>query len=283
MHLMPFIAGPCVIEDEGFILEVAQECKKQLEGLPIDFYFKSSFDKANRTSVHGFRGPGLHNGLKILEKVKNKTGLRVFTDFHTPDQAESVARIVDFIQVPAFLCRQTDMIMAATKACLRYQRKLNLKKGQFVSPWDMRHAIQKVCQTIESDIPPDWLFLTERGTCFGYNTLVVDMISFDAMKNFGVPVLHDVTHSVQKPSAGVNSSGGQREFLEVLARAAMAAGASGLFVECHPNPRNAKSDGATALPLSLLRPFVEQCLAIKKIVDQLPRLLSQETLSQFNL
>ena len=181
-RLFPLIAGPCVIEDEGLTLEIAQELKRQLQGLPIDLYFKASFDKANRTSIDGFRGPGMEAGLTILSNIRAKTGLKLLTDFHTPDQAEPVAQIVDFLQIPAFLCRQTDMIIAGAEAALRHGRKLNVKKGQFLAPSDAKNIVEKVMavqKKSDSKAPiSDWFYLIERGTSFGYNTLVVDMTSF---------------------------------------------------------------------------------------------------------
>ena len=288
---MPVIAGPCIIESEGFALEVAQECKRQLEGLSIDFYFKASFDKANRTSIDSFRGPGLQEGLKILDKVKSQVGVKIFTDFHTPEQAERVSEVVDFIQIPAFLCRQTDMITAATTAVLKYKKKLNIKKGQFLAPWDSEHLIEKVrkiAQRRGAELSkPAWFFMTERGSSFGYNNLIVDMISFECIKQFGVPVLYDATHSIQRPSGGNKNSAGRREYLECLTRAALAAGASGLFLECHPDPVSAKSDAATAFYLEHLRTFIEQCLKIYETVYSLPKLLpesqAQNNIEKLNL
>jgi 2-dehydro-3-deoxyphosphooctonate aldolase (KDO 8-P synthase) len=275
------IAGPCVIEDEGFVLEVAQELKRQLQGIDVDFYFKSSFDKANRTSIHSFRGPGLEKGLKILSKVKADLGLKVLTDFHTPDQANAVAEVVDYLQVPAFLCRQTDMIVAAAEAALKFKRKLNIKKGQFLAPWDTKNIVEKIREVEGSKKGSDhWFTLTERGTTFGYNRLVVDMISFQCMQEFGVPVIFDATHSVQKPGAGDGgkSTGGMREYLESLARAAMAAGADGLFMECHPRPEVAKSDGPNAFYLQHVGEFVKQMLAINRLVSSQKKLLPKTSL-----
>lgn len=281
------IAGPCVIEDEGLVQEVAAELKRQLSGLPIRLYFKASFDKANRTSIEGFRGPGLQDGLKILERVRAKTGLPLLTDFHTPDQAEAVAAVVDFMQIPAFLCRQTDMIVAAAQAALKHGRRLNVKKGQFLAPWDAKNIVEKV-RAVEararsagassaSQPAADWFCLTERGVSFGYNTLVVDMVSFQTMKGFGVPVIYDATHSIQSPGAGSGgkSTGGKREYLEVLARAAMAAGADGLFMECHPRPAQAKSDGPNAFYLEHVGTFVKQMLEIRALVSGMPKLLPE--------
>jgi 2-dehydro-3-deoxyphosphooctonate aldolase (KDO 8-P synthase) len=282
---MTLIAGPCVIEDEGLVLEVAQELKHQLNGLPVQLYFKSSFDKANRTSIEGFRGPGLEEGLKILSRVRERTGLPLLTDFHTPDQAMPVAEIVDFLQVPAFLCRQTDMIIAAGEAALKYGRRLNVKKGQFLAPWDAKNIVEKVHEVErrwkssgkKTSVQKDWFCLTERGTSFGYNTLVVDMSSFQCMQQFGVPVIYDATHSIQSPGAagGGKSTGGKREYLETLARSAMAAGADGIFMECHPRPEKAKSDGPNAFYLEHVGTFVRQLLQIRSLVKGMPKLLPE--------
>jgi len=283
---MTLIAGPCVIEDEsldsGLVFEVAEELKRQLkpaiESGEIRLYFKSSFDKANRTSIDGFRGPGLSLGTKILDRVRAKTGLPVLTDIHTPEQAAPVAELVDFLQVPAFLCRQTDMIVAAAEAALKFKRRLNVKKGQFLAPWDAKNIVDKA-RAVEKKLglkgEADWLCLTERGSSFGYNNLVVDMSSFQIMSSFGVPTIHDATHSVQSPGAGSGgtSTGGRREIIEVLARAAMAAGADGLFMECHPRPEVAKSDGPNAFYLEHVGTFVRQMLEFRKLAANSPKLL----------
>jgi 2-dehydro-3-deoxyphosphooctonate aldolase (KDO 8-P synthase) len=281
---MTLIAGPCVIEDEGLVLEVAQELKRQLEGLPVDLFFKASFDKANRSSIEGFRGPGISEGLKILAGVKAKTGLKLLTDFHTPDQAETVAEVVDFLQIPAFLCRQTDLVVAGAEACIKHGRRLNVKKGQFLAPWDAKNIVEKVREVeakhgkkVGGDHPNEGLWLTERGTSFGYNTLVVDMIGFQTMQRFGVPVIYDATHSIQMPGGGPGgkSTGGKREYLETLARAAMAAGANGLFMECHPRPAQAKSDGPNAFYLEHVGTFIRQLLEIRRVVSAMPKLLPE--------
>ena len=278
---MTLIAGPCIIEDEGLILEVAQELKRQLLDLPVRLYFKASFDKANRTSIEGFRGPGMSDGLKMLSRVREKTGLALLTDFHTPDQAEPVAEVVDFLQIPAFLCRQTDMIIAGAEAALKHGRRLNVKKGQFLAPWDARNIVEKVRAVEEkvkaSGLAKDWFCLTERGVSFGYNQLVVDMKSFQCMQAFGAPVIYDATHSIQTPGAapGGKSTGGQREYLETLARAAMAAGADGLFMECHPRPSEAKSDGPNAFYLEHVGTFIKQLLEIRAVVHSHPKLLPE--------
>jgi 2-dehydro-3-deoxyphosphooctonate aldolase (KDO 8-P synthase) len=282
---MTLIAGPCVIEDEGLILEVATELKRQTADLPVRLYFKASFDKANRTSIDGFRGPGMQAGLKMLERVKIKTGLPLLTDFHTPEQAEAIAEVVDFLQIPAFLCRQTDMIVAGAEAAIRKGRRLNVKKGQFLAPWDAKNIVEKLHAVAKKlgreDLPRDWACLTERGVCFGYNTLVVDMVSFQTMKGFGFPTIYDATHSIQTPGggAGGKSTGGKREYLEVLARSAMAAGADGLFMECHPRPHEAKSDGPNAFYLEHVSTFLKQLLAIRSLVAGMPKLLPEARVS----
>lgn len=273
------IAGPCVIEDEGLVLEIAEELKKQLGNLPIDFYFKASFDKANRSSSSSFRGPGLDKGLSILKRVKDKTGLKLLTDFHEPHQADKVAELVDYIQVPAFLCRQTDVIEAAVSASEKYNSKLNIKKGQFLAPWDVHHIVEKVKSfSSQPHKVSEWFTVTERGVSFGYNRLIVDMTSFKEIKKTGIRSVYDATHSVQKPGAGADgkSTGGSRESIEVLSRAAMAAGAEGLFFECHPQPDKAKSDAENALYLDLAGSFVKQMLEIKALTEKLPELLPEE-------
>lgn len=276
---MIVIAGPCVIEDEALMLETAQELKRQLTGLPVQLYFKSSFDKANRSSIEGFRGPGLKKGLEILERIREKTGLPIFTDFHTPEQAEPVAAVCDFLQVPAFLCRQTDMIAAASEACIRHRRKLNIKKGQFLSPAEAKNIVEKV-RSVEAKTPhsdKEWFYLCERGSTHGYGDLIVDMRSIPTLKKFGVPVIYDATHSIQSPGggAGGKSTGGKREFLETLARAAFMAGADALFMECHPNPSEAKSDGPNAMPLQHVGTFIRQILEIHTLAKKLPYLLPE--------
>ncbi|HUP56296.1 MAG TPA: 3-deoxy-8-phosphooctulonate synthase, partial [Bdellovibrionota bacterium] len=278
---MTLIAGPCVIEDEGLVLEVAQELKRQLTGFPIELYFKASFDKANRTSIDGFRGPGMEEGLKILSRVRERTGLNLLTDFHTPEQAAPVADVVDFLQIPAFLCRQTEMIVAGAEATLKKGRRLNIKKGQFLAPWDAKNIVEKVraveARSSKKAARPDWTTLTERGVSFGYNTLVVDMTSFQTMAKFGFPTIFDATHSVQSPGAGAGgkSTGGKRENIEVLARAAMAAGADGLFMECHPRPEKARSDGPNAFYLEHVGAFVKQLLEIRALTRTMPKLLPE--------
>ena len=275
---MTLIAGPCVIEDEGLVMEIATELKRQLHGLPVQLFFKASFDKANRSSIDGFRGPGMTEGLKILTKVKEKIGLPLLTDIHTPDQAEEVAKHIDFLQIPAFLCRQTDLIVSVTEAAIKWNRKVNVKKGQFLAPWDTKNIVEKV-RAVESKHGSRKidLHLTERGASFGYNSLVVDMTSFQTMSRFGVPTIYDATHSIQSPGGGPGgkSTGGKREYLEVLARAAFAAGADGLFMECHPRPSMAKSDGPNAFYLEHVEAFIKQILEFRKLAQTLPKLLPE--------
>jgi 2-dehydro-3-deoxyphosphooctonate aldolase (KDO 8-P synthase) len=275
---MTLIAGPCVIEDEGLVMEIATELKRQLHGLPVQLFFKASFDKANRSSIDGFRGPGIEEGLKILTKVKERLGLPLLTDIHTPDQAEEVAKHIDFLQIPAFLCRQTDLIVSVTEAAIKWNRKINVKKGQFLAPWDTKNIVEKV-RAVEAKHGAKRidLHLTERGTSFGYNTLVVDMTSFQTMSKFGVPTIYDATHSIQSPGGGPGgkSTGGKREYLEVLARSAFAAGADGLFMECHPRPELAKSDGPNAFYLEHVGEFIKQILEFRKLAQTFPKLLPE--------
>jgi 2-dehydro-3-deoxyphosphooctonate aldolase (KDO 8-P synthase) len=237
---LAFICGPCVIESEDHCLMLASALRQALAG---PFLFKASFDKANRSSLGSYRGPGLREGLRILAEVKRRTGLPLLTDIHTPDQASPAAEVADVLQIPAFLCRQTDLLVEAG----RTGRAVNIKKGQFVAPLDMRHAVEKVLSTGNPRV-----FLTERGACFGYNNLVVDMRAIPQMRSLGVPVVFDATHSVQLPGAAGASSGGAPEFIEPLASAAVAAGADAVFVEVHEAPERALSDGPNALRLALV-------------------------------
>lgn len=255
-------SGPCVLESEDLAMEIAESLKEQMApfGDRVILNFKGSFDKANRTSIDSYRGPGIENGLKILEKVKAKTGLPVITDYHLPEQADEVASVVDTLQVPAFLCRQTDMIIAGAEACKKYERTLKIKKGQFLSPEETENIVDKAVNFIKKD----QILLTERGTSFGYNNLVVDMASFSIMKSFGVRTIHDATHCVQRPGGLGNKTGGKREQILVLARAAIAAGADGIFMECHPNPDKALSDASTSLDLSKAGGIIESLLRIKE-------------------
>jgi 2-dehydro-3-deoxyphosphooctonate aldolase (KDO 8-P synthase) len=238
--MFKLIAGPCVIESEELVFEVANHLNEVCKKLGIELIFKSSFDKANRTSIYSYRGPGLERGIEILDKVKKTFKLKVLTDIHEPYQAEKVAAVVDYIQIPAFLCRQTDLLCAAAKT----GKSINVKKAQFLAPWDMKNVIKKIEECGNNDI-----LLTERGTCFGYNNLIVDMTSIVEMKKFGYPVIFDATHSVQKPGGKGDSTGGNREYISYLAKAAIAVGADGIFIEVHPNPDNALSDGPNMLAL----------------------------------
>jgi len=256
------VAGPCVIESEKHALFMAEVIKGVTRSLNVPFIFKASYDKANRTSMRSFRGPGLAEGLRILKKVKDEVHIPVLTDVHEVKDVPKVAEVVDVLQIPAFLCRQTDLIVAAGMT----ERVVNIKKGQFVSPWDMRHAVEK-CRAAGNDR----VFVTERGSSFGYNNLVVDMRSLAIMRKFA-PVVFDATHSVQLPSASADGdqavSGGQPEFIPLLARAAVAAGVDGVFMEVHDNPKEAKSDGANALESTKLRGVLKELLAVQKAVAQ---------------
>jgi len=248
------IAGPCVIESEAHVRTMADAIQRVTSDLGIAYIFKASFDKANRTSVTSFRGPGLVQGTAILRRLAEATGLPILTDVHEPAQCEIAAEGADVLQIPAFLCRQTDLLVAAG----RTGRAINVKKGQFVAPWDMRHAVEKVATTGNARV-----FLTERGSSFGYNNLVVDMRSLAVLRGFA-PVVFDGTHSVQIPSGSNGVSGGQPEFIPLLTRAAVAAGVDGIFLEVHDNPAQAKSDGANALDLKNLKPLLETLLAIHR-------------------
>jgi|SRR5580692_10398657 len=243
------IAGPCVIESEGHARGMAERVAQIAADAGVPYIFKASYDKANRSSVKAFRGPGLAEGLRILGKIKADLRVPVLTDVHDASQAGPAAEVVDILQIPAFLARQTDLLLAAAKT----GRVVNVKKAQFLSPWDMGNVVEKVASTGNEKI-----ILTERGASFGYNNLVVDMRTFPVLQKFGYPVVYDVTHSVQLPGGQGHASGGQPEFIETLARAGVAAGVDGVFLETHDNPAAALSDGANALPLS-----------------QLPRLLAQ--------
>lgn len=253
------IAGPCVIEGEDITLRVADFLRETSEDMDIPVLFKTSYDKANRTSVESFRGPGLEDGLEIIRKVKEKTGLPVLSDVHGIDDVVKASQILDVIQIPAFLCRQTDLVLAAARTGL----PVNIKKGQFLSPMEMEHAIRKITSTGNRDI-----LVTERGTFFGYHNLVVDFRSIPIMKGFGFPVIFDATHSVQLPGGGVASSGGQREFVEYLARAAAAAGANGVFMEVHPDPASALCDGPNSIPLDQVKPLLALLKEIHYIVNK---------------
>jgi len=247
------IGGPCVIESEDHAVFMAEQISKITTRLEIPFIFKSSFDKANRTSVSSYRGPGLEEGLRILGRIKKEVGVPVLSDVHEIEQVNKASKILDVLQIPAFLCRQTDLLLSAAKTNLI----VNVKKGQFLAPWDMKHIIDKLESQGNSKI-----MLTERGTSFGYNNLIVDMRSLAIMKGFGYPVVFDATHAVQLPGGMGSSSGGQSEFVSVLANAATAVGIAALFLEIHDNPSKAKSDGPNMVDLNMLKSILER---IKKI------------------
>lgn len=257
------IAGPCVIEDKNLVFEVAKNVKQICESLNIRYIFKSSFDKANRSSPSSFRGPGMNDGLKILDELKTKLELEILTDIHDCHQASEVAKVVDVLQIPAFLCRQTDLIISAVEAVKNNNKIINIKKGQFLAPWDMKQVLKK---TKESGLDPSSgrLWLTERGSSFGYNTLVVDFRSLPQMRDLGCPIIFDATHSVQQPGGKGSSTGGQREFVAPLSRAATAVGIDGIFMEVHPDPDNALSDGPNMVPLHRLKNLLSELLAIRK-------------------
>jgi len=251
---LTLIAGPCVIENRDLVFEVAEGVNAICKKLGVQYIFKASFDKANRTSASTFRGPGVTAGLAVLQEVKDKLGLPVLTDIHESSHVEQVAEVVDVLQIPAFLCRQTDLLMAAAAT----GKAINVKKGQFLSPQEMSQVAQKLRTAgVEN------LMLTERGNSFGYNTLVVDFRSLPQLQSFGCPVIFDATHSVQQPGGQGGTSGGQREYVAPLARAAVAVGVDGLFMEIHPNPDKALSDGPNMLPLHRLEPLLKQLLAIR--------------------
>ncbi len=247
------IAGPCVIESEKICLSIASKVKRICDKLDLAYIFKASFDKANRTSKDSFRGPGLSDGLRVLEKVKREIGVPVLTDIHQPNQAATAAGVVDILQIPAFLSRQTDLLLA----CAQTRRWINVKKGQFMSPAEMGNAIHKI-----NSVGNRQILLTERGTFFGYNRLVNDFTALAVMKDFGYPVVFDITHSTQQPAGMGNQSGGNPQYSPLLARAALAAGVDGLFLECHPNPKAAKSDAATMLDLDQVEPLLSDCRRI---------------------
>lgn len=250
---MILIAGPCVIESEENVMEIAQKMKQISEKYNVEYYFKASFDKANRTSINAYRGPGIDRGLQILKKVKDEYGLKIATDIHEPWQATKVAEVADLIQIPAFLCRQTDLLVAAAKT----GKLVNVKKAQFLAPWDMKNVIRKLEESNNVNI-----LLCERGTTFGYNTLVVDMTGIIEMKKLGYPVVFDATHSVQKPGGKGTSTGGNREYVEHLAKAAIAVGADALFFEVHPDPENALSDGPNMIKLEEFDGVLERIMRV---------------------
>ncbi|MGA0448386.1 MAG: 3-deoxy-8-phosphooctulonate synthase [Betaproteobacteria bacterium] len=260
-HPFFLIAGPCVIENESMTLSVAEQLKETTSSLGINFIFKSSFDKANRSSNNTFRGHGIEEGLRILEKVKKEFDLPVLTDVHTEDQVKSVADVVDVLQTPAFLCRQTDFIHAVAKS----GKPVNIKKGQFLAPQDMSMVVKKAK---EANGGINNIMVCERGVSFGYNTLVSDMRSLSIMRATNCPVVFDATHSVQQPGGQGDRSGGQSEFVPLLARAAMAVGISGIFMETHPNPSEALSDGPNAVPLDHIKDLLKTLQGIDRLVKQ---------------
>lgn len=262
-HPFFLIAGPCVIENESMTLSVAEQLKETTSSLGINFIFKSSFDKANRSSNNTFRGHGIEEGLRILEKVKKEFDLPVLTDVHTEDQVKSVADVVDVLQTPAFLCRQTDFIHAVAKS----GKPVNIKKGQFLAPQDMSMVVKKAK---EANGGINNIMVCERGVSFGYNTLVSDMRSLSIMRATNCPVVFDATHSVQQPGGQGDRSGGQSEFVPLLARAAMAVGISGIFMETHPNPSEALSDGPNAVPLDHIKDLLKTLQGIDRLVKQTP-------------
>ena len=261
------IAGPCVVESEQLQMDTAGTLKEITRSLGIPFIFKSSYDKANRSSGASFRGPGMDKGLEILAKVKRDLGVPLLTDVHEQSHISAVAAVVDVLQTPAFLCRQTDFIHAVAQSGL----PVNLKKGQFLAPWDMKNVIDKArAAAREKGLSEDRFMACERGVSFGYNNLVADMTSLAEMRNTGAPVVFDVTHSVQKPGGQGTSSGGAREMVPVLARAAVGVGVSGLFMETHPDPANAMSDGPNAVPLRHMRALLETLLELDRVVKKSP-------------
>ncbi|MCM1342639.1 MAG: 3-deoxy-8-phosphooctulonate synthase [Muribaculaceae bacterium] len=239
------------------VLEIAEQVKIMAEHLGVDYYFKASFDKANRTSINSYRGPGMKEGLRILKRVKDTYGLKIVTDIHEPWQADPVSEVADIIQIPAFLCRQTDLLIAAAKT----GKIINVKKAQFLAPWDMKNVVMKLEESGNRNI-----MLCERGTSFGYNTLVVDMTGIQEMKKFGYPVVFDATHSVQKPGGKGDATGGNREYVETLAKAAIAAGADALFFEVHPNPDKALSDGPNMVYLDGFEEMMKRILKVYEAV-----------------
>lgn len=257
--MFSLIAGPCVIESEEMVLSIAKKMKDITDKLGIPYTFKASFDKANRTSISGFRGPGIEKGLRILQKVKDTYNLPICTDIHEPWQAEKAAAICDILQIPAFLCRQTDLLVAAAKT----GKCINIKKAQFLAPWDMKNCVEKVRQSGNNNV-----MLCERGTTFGYNTLVVDMTGLRVMKDMGVPVIFDATHSVQKPGGNGTSTGGNRQYVEYLAKAAVSVGVDGLFMETHPDPDNAKSDGPNMVPLGEMEELLKKLQRVYEAVNE---------------
>lgn len=255
--MFKLIAGPCAIESEEMAMDIAEKMKAITDKLGIDYTFKGSFDKANRTSIHSKRGLGIDEGLRILQKVRDTYNIPVATDIHESWQAEPVGKVVDIVQIPAFLCRQTDLLVAAAKT----GKCINIKKAQFLAPWDMKNCLQKVVESGNSNV-----MLCERGTSFGYNTLVVDMTGLVEMKKFGYPVIFDATHSVQKPGGKGDATGGNREYVEYLAKAAIAVGVDGLFMETHQNPDEAWSDGPNMVKLDDMEKLLTKLVKVYEAV-----------------
>jgi len=252
------VAGPCVIESEDHLLRIGEAIKVVCEACRVPLILKSSYDKANRSSGRSFRGPGLEEGLRILERVKAKLGVPVISDVHDVNQVSAAAEVLDILQIPAFLCRQTDLLLAAARS----GKPVNVKKGQFLSPWDAGNIVEKL-----KSAGSEAIVLTERGSSFGYNNLVVDIRSLPVMRSFGYPVLFDVTHSLQLPGGAGDTSGGQSEFIPYIARAAVAAGVDGLFMEVHPDPANAPSDGPNMLQIDALPGLLTQLLEVQRVVE----------------
>ena len=251
------ISGPCVIEDYETTLEIARYLKELTQKLGLPFIFKASYDKANRTSIHSFRGPGIRDGLDILARIKSELGVKILSDVHGADEVADAARILDIIQIPAFLCRQTDFVSAVARA----GKPVNIKKGQFLAPWDMMNVVEKATSAGNRQV-----LITERGTMFGYNNLVADFRGIKIMQDTGWPVIFDVTHSIQLPGGAGTSSGGQREFAPVLAKAAVAAGADGIFMEVHTDPDKALCDGPNSLKIDTLHELLSRLMEIRKVI-----------------
>jgi 2-dehydro-3-deoxyphosphooctonate aldolase (KDO 8-P synthase) len=265
-HPLTVFCGPCVIESEDFTLRAAEELKEIFSHFPFQFIFKASYDKANRSSIHSFRGPGLDNGLKILQRVQKELDLPVLTDIHSTEEATIAGSLCDVIQIPAFLCRQTDLLVAAAQT----PAAINIKKGQFLAPWDMKNVVDKFVSCGH-----ERLILTDRGTTFGYNNLVSDMRAIPIMQSFGFPVCFDATHSAQLPGGLGAATGGQREYIPTLTKAAIAAGANALFIEAHPSPATAKSDATTVLPFNDLKILLAQVERLYACINEPSFLLSR--------
>lgn len=266
------IAGPCILENNrGEVnFETARQLKAIMAKFPeIKFYFKSSYDKANRSSINSYRGPGLKEGLEILKEIKESVGVPILTDVHWPDEIAPVAEVVDMIQIPAFLCRQTDLLLEAGKTRI----PVNVKKGQFLAPLDIRHAAQKV-----KSMGNEQVYITERGSTFGYNNLVVDMRSIPMVQSLGLPIIFDATHSVQLPGGAGETTGGNREYAPILAKAAVSAGCNGLFFETHPTPEKGLSDASNMLPLDWVEPMLQTCIQIRNIIRNEPQYGFSKTL-----